>query len=89
MRSVVASFTQNNPAGFHATDGQGYRFLADQVIALYSRNPQVAAGLVKPLGHWKKLAPAAQGLMKQELVRIMNSGPLSPDVYEIVSKALQ
>lgn len=89
LRSVVASFTQNNPAGFHAADGQGYRFLADQVIALDARNPQVAAGLVKPLGHWKKLAPTAQGLMKQELVRIMDSGPLSPDVYEIVSKALQ
>ncbi len=89
LRSVVASFTLNNPAGFHSADGQGYRFLADQVIALDSRNPQVAAGLVKPLGHWKKLAPVAQGLMKQELVRIMDSGPLSPDVYELVSKALQ
>ena len=89
LRSVVAGFTQNNPAGFHIASGQGYRFLADQVIALDLRNPQLAAGLVKPLGHWKKLAPVAQGLMKQELVRIMESGPLSPDVYELVSKALQ
>jgi aminopeptidase N len=89
LRSVVASFALNNPAGFHAANGLGYRFLADQVISLDSLNPQVAARLVSPLGRWQRLAPPAQGLMKQELMRVMNSGPLSPDVFELVSKALQ
>ncbi|ASJ76689.1 aminopeptidase N [Granulosicoccus antarcticus] len=89
LRSLVASFALNNPGGFHAANGQGYRFLADQVIALDSRNPQVAARLVSPLGHWKRLAGPARDLMRQELVRIRDSGPLSPDVFELVSKALQ
>jgi aminopeptidase N len=89
LRAVVASFAANNPLGFHAADGRGYRFLADQVIALDKRNPQVAARIVAPLGRWKRLFPHAQGLMKQELLRIMDSGSLSPDVYELVSKALQ
>lgn len=88
LRSLVASFAMNNPAGFHSVDGRGYRFLADQVIALDGRNPQLAARLVSPLGRWKSLTADAQKLMKQELQRIMDSGPLSPDVYELVSKSL-
>lgn len=89
LRSLVASFALNNPTGFHSPDGRGYRFLADQIIALDKRNPQLAAGLVSPLGRWKRLSAAAQTQMKHELQRIMDSGPLSPDVYEVVSKSLQ
>lgn len=89
LRSLVAGFAMNNPAGFHSADGRGYRFLADQVMALDKRNPQLAARLVAPLGRWKRLTAGGQTLMKQELQRIMDSGPLSPDVYELVSKSLQ
>ncbi len=89
LRSLVAGFAMNNPAGFHAADGRGYRFLADQVIALDQRNPQLAAGLVSPLGRWKRLVPDSQHKMREQLQRIMDSGPLSPDVYELVSKSLQ
>ncbi|MGQ7846565.1 aminopeptidase N [Granulosicoccus sp. 3-233] len=89
LRSLVAGFAMNNPPGFHAADGRGYRFLSDQVIALDKRNPQLAAGLVSPLGRWKRLTTDAQQLMRHELQRIMDSGPLSADVYELVSKSLR
>lgn len=89
LRSVVASFALNNPLGFHAQSGQGYQFVADQVIALDKYNPQVAARMVTPLGRWKRLQSAQQTLMKSELERIMGSGSLSPDVFEVVSKSLE
>ena len=88
LRSVVASFALNNPAGFHALDGRGYRFLADQVLALDKFNPQVAARMVAPLGRWERLRSPGQSKMKAQLLRIHDSGPLSPDVYELVSKSL-
>src|SRR5690606_13421472 len=34
IRSVVGAFCNSNAVGFHALDGSGYRFLADQVISL-------------------------------------------------------
>ncbi len=89
FRSLVASFAMNNPAGFHATDGRGYRFLSDQIIALDKRNPQVAAGMVAPLGRWRRLVPSQQRLMRAELQRIMDVKPLSADVFELVSKSLE
>jgi len=89
LRSVVASFAMNNPRGFHDADGAGYRLLSDQVIALDKFNPQVAARMVSPLGRWKRLDSESGRLMKLELARILDSGTLSPDVYELVSKSLR
>ncbi|MFT5895673.1 MAG: aminopeptidase N [bacterium] len=88
LRSVVGSFAMNNPRGFHDAEGAGYRLLADQVIALDKFNPQVAARMVSPLGRWKRLDIESGRLMNSELKRILDSGPLSPDVYELVSKSL-
>ena len=65
----------------------GYRFLADQVITLNALNPQIASRLLAPLTRWRSTT-ARQALMKGELERILASGELSSDVYEVVSKSL-
>ena len=88
LRAVVGSFAMNNPRGFHDVSGSGYRLVADQVIALDKFNPQVASRMVIPLGRWKRLDSVSGKLMKTELKRIGDSGKLSPDVYELVSKGL-
>ena len=44
-RALIGSFGANM-ALFHAADGSGYRFLADQVLALDAINPQVASRIV-------------------------------------------
>lgn len=85
-RALIATFG-NNMAHFHAEDGSGYRFLADQVLALDAINPQVASRIVRAFNRWKKLEPHRQALMKAELERMLAS-PLSKDVYEIVYKNL-
>ncbi|GAA0835864.1 aminopeptidase N [Marinomonas arenicola] len=86
VRSVLGGFGQN-VAGFHKEDGSGYRFLADQIIVLNKRNPQLASRLCTPLTRWKKLKPELSVKMKAELERIL-AEDLSKDVYEVVSKSL-
>ena len=86
-RALVGSFAMNQWA-FHRADGQGYRFLADMVLALDRLNPQVAARLVSPLGRWRRFQPDRAGLMRGGLERILKSPGLSKDVYEQVSKSL-
>lgn len=88
VRALIGAFANQNLINFHRADGAGYRFLADQVITLNALNPQIASRLLAPLTRWRKYGDARQALMKAELERILASGELSSDVYEVVSKSL-
>ena len=88
VRALIGAFANQNLINFHRADGAGYRFLADQVITLNALNPQIASRLLAPLTRWRKYDGARQALMKGELERILASGELSSDVYEVVSKSL-
>ncbi|MES2759673.1 MAG: aminopeptidase N [Pseudomonadota bacterium] len=87
-RSLIFSFCGANPAQFHAPDGSGYAFWAEQVIALDALNPQVASRLARSMDRWRRYAPALQGQMKKALQKVASGKKLSNDVREVVSKAL-
>ena len=88
VRALIGAFAGQNLINFHAADGSGYRFLADLVIELNGFNPQIASRQLAPLTRWRKYDSARQALMKAELERILVSGNLSADVFEVVSKSL-
>ncbi|OEC32977.1 aminopeptidase N [Pseudomonas cuatrocienegasensis] len=88
VRALIGAFAGQNPLNFHRIDGSGYRFLADQVIILNALNPQIASRLLGSLTRWGKYDSTRQALMTAELERILASGELSSDVYEVVSKSL-
>lgn len=77
-----------NMIHFHAADGSGYEFVAEQVMAIDPMNPQVAARVVEPLTRWQKFDKNRQKQMRTQLERIKSSGKLSNDVYELVTKSL-
>ncbi|MEW9580721.1 aminopeptidase N [Paraburkholderia sp. DGU8] len=86
-RSLIFSFCAANPAQFHAEDGSGYAFWADQVIALDALNPQVAARLARSLELWRRFTPTLREGMRAALEKVA-SQVKSRDVREIVEKAL-
>ena len=86
-RSLLGSFGRNM-AFFHAADGSGYQFLAEQICVLDDINPQVASRLVSLFNRRKKLEPQRQALMTTALESILDKPKLSNDVFEIVSKNL-
>ncbi len=89
VRALVSAFAAANPAQFHRADGQGYAWLADLVLELNALNPQVAARIVSQFNSWQQFdAPRQREILKQ-LRRIKEAGNLSPDVYEIVTKAIE
>jgi aminopeptidase N len=88
VRSLIGAFSQANPLHFHAKNGQGYQFLADQIIALNTLNPQVASRMVGALTSWRRYDQGRQSLMKTQLERIMTTEDISKDVYEVASKSL-
>ena len=88
IRSVVSVFCNQNAVNFHAIDGSGYVFLADQILVLNKQNPQIASRLLGPLTKWQKYDVNRQGLMREQLLRIQSEPALSKDVYEVVAKSL-
>jgi aminopeptidase N len=85
--ALIRSFAANH-VRFHAADGGGYEFLADQIIALNMLNPQVAARMARSFDRWRRFDEGRQQKAKAALERIRDAEKLSKDVGEIVSKAL-
>ncbi len=88
VSSLIGSFTRANLVRFNDRSGSGYAFLADQVIEIDTRNPQLAARLASGFNQWKTLDEQRQGLIRAELKRMLATPGLSSNTFEIVTKAL-
>jgi aminopeptidase N len=88
VRSLIGSFAQANQTQFNRLDGEGYRFVADAVIDLDARNPQVAARMMTAFRSWRALEPQRREKAEAELRRVAAHAPLSNDVRDIVERSL-
>ena len=89
VRSLIGGFCQSNPVHFHAADGTGYAFAAEQIIALDTINPQIAARLARGFDRWRKFDAGRQARARLALERIGAKQDLSKDTSEVVEKALR
>jgi len=89
VRALIGAFANANPINFHAEDGSGYAFIAEQVLALDSLNPQIASRLVRSLMNWQHYEPKRAELMRQALQCVAAKEDLSNDVAEIVQRSLK
>jgi aminopeptidase N len=85
--ALVGGFC-GNQVRFHAADGSGYAFVADQVIALDAINSQVAARMARSFDRWKKFDSGRQAHARAALERIRGASGVSRGVLEIVTRAL-
>jgi len=87
VRSLYMAFAAN-PAAFHDPSGEGYRIIADLILALDPINAQTAARFVPPLGRWRRIEEGRAALMRAELERIAAAPNLSRDTFEQVTRSL-
>lgn len=87
VRALIGSFCNANPVNFHRADGEGYRFLADRIIQLNALNPQIASRMSTLLTRWRNYDEQRSRHIRAQLQRIRQES-LSPDVYEVITKAL-
>jgi len=85
--ALIGGF-RGNQVHFHAADGSGYAFLAEQVIALDAINPQVAARMARGFDRWKKFDAGRQAHARTALERISSAKGVSKGVLEIATRAL-
>lgn len=86
--ALYAAYCRFNQVRFNDISGDGYRFIADQIIEIDGRNPQVAARLMSGFGSWRQLDVKRQELIKAELKRILAKPGLSSNVFEHATKML-
>ena len=87
-RAVVQSLAANNPAVFHHPSGDGYAFIADEILTVDRFNPMTAARLIEAFGGFKRYGAPQAALMQAALERIVNTDGLSKNVTELACKAL-
>jgi aminopeptidase N len=85
--ALIGGFT-GNLTGFHRADGDGYRFIADTIIALNTINPQVAGRMATAFRSWQQYNDVRRKVAELHMRRILVIPQLSPDVFEIISRTL-
>jgi len=88
VRSLVGTFAFGNPTGFGRADGEGYRFLARQILDIDGRNPQLAARILTSMRSWRSLEPVRAEHARKALADIAAAESLSTDVRDIVDRTL-
>jgi aminopeptidase N len=88
VRALIHAFALGNQKELNRPDGAGYEFVVDTVLALDRKNPQLAARLLAALKSWRVLEPTRRGLAQAALRRVSATPSLSPDVSDIVQRAL-
>src|SRR5215831_18237018 len=88
IRALIHAFALANQKEFNRADGAGYDFIVDVVLALDRRNPQLAARLLSALKSWRVLEAGRRAFAQAALRRVSAARSLSPDVADIVNRAL-
>ncbi|MCT8999667.1 aminopeptidase N [Chelativorans intermedius] len=88
VRALIGAFASFNQTGFHRADGEGYRFVADTVLAVEAHNPQVAARLAVSFRAWRSLEPGRREEARKALAAIAGQKQLSRDLRDIVERTL-
>jgi aminopeptidase N len=88
VRSLIGAFAHSNPTQFNRADGEGYDFVADVVLTLDPKNPQVAARMATAFRSWRTMESGRRGKAEAALRRIQGTAGLSRDVSDIVERAL-
>ncbi|MBD9592320.1 MULTISPECIES: aminopeptidase N [unclassified Ensifer] len=89
VRSLVGTYAFANPTAFNRADGEGYRFLARQILDIDPRNPQLAARILTSMRSWRSLEDKRAGHARKALKEIAGASKLSADVGDIVERMLK
>ena len=89
MRALVGTFAFSNPTGFNRADGEAYRFLAEQILEIDPKNPQLAARILTSMRSWRSLEEVRADHARNALRQVAAAERLSPDVSDIVERMLK
>ena len=87
FRFVFSALTSHQ-AAFHTADGSGYKFVSDWLIELDKINPQITARSCAAFQTWKRFDDSRQGMLADNMERILAQPTLSRDTKEMLTRIL-
>jgi aminopeptidase N len=87
VRSLIGAFA-GNPTQFNRADGSGYHFVAQMILEIDPKNPQLAARLATAFRTWRTMDAQRRAVAQQALNEIKAAPNLSRDLADIVERAL-
>ena len=88
VRALIGAFAQGNATQFNRADGLGYEFVAEAVLTLDPKNPQISARLATAFRSWRMLESERRAKAEITLNRIRATPGLSRDLADIVERAM-
>jgi aminopeptidase N len=88
VRALIGAFAHSNLTQFNRADGAGYHFVADTILALDPKNPQISARMATSFRTWRMLEAGRRAKAETALRRIKAAPQLSRDLADIVERAL-
>jgi aminopeptidase N len=85
--ALLRAFSQNF-SSFHNPDNNAYEFLADMILKIDEKNPQVAARLCAAFNFVPKLSPMMKERALQQIRRVVANEKLSKNSRELLQSAL-
>lgn len=85
--ALLRSFSQNY-AIFHSPDYPAYEFMADMILKIDEKNPQVAARLCAAFNFVKKFPPQMKERALQQIRRVVANEKLSKNSRELLQSSL-
>ncbi|WP_305986416.1 aminopeptidase N [Roseibium sp. MMSF_3544] len=89
VRSLLQSFATGNPTQFARPDGEGFELIAESVLEIDKRNPQVASRLLTSFRSWRALEQRRCAHAESALLKISSYEHLSRDSRDIIDRTLQ
>ena len=88
VRALIGAFAQANATQFNRPDGAGYEFVADTILTLDPKNPQISARLATAFRTWRTLESTRRAKAETALQRLKGAPNISRDLADIVERAL-
>lgn len=88
VRALIGAFAQANATQFNCPDGAGYEFVADTILTLDPKNPQISARLATAFRTWRTLESTRRAKAESALQRLKAAPHISRDLADIVERAL-
>ena len=85
FRALLGGLAANH-AGFHRTDGAGYRFYGDWLLTLDPKNPQTAARMSTAFQTWAQFDDRRRAQSQMVFSKILATPDLSRDLGEMVGR---
>jgi aminopeptidase N len=89
LRALVGSFAMGNMVQFARPDGAGFRFVAEFVADVDTRNPQVAARVLTAFRIWPTFEAVRRAAAQGALQWLQESDQLSRNTADILGRMLE